>query len=77
MTGVQTCALPIYILLALERAYRERYARNLTLSRLSEAVILPLSPDKGTALRYDPNLSASVCLESDLRQLDRMRELLK
>ena len=65
------------ILLALERAYRERYARNLTLSRLSEAVVLPLSPDKGTALRYDPNLSASVCLDSDLRQLERMRELLK
>lgn len=65
------------LLLALERAYRERYARNLTLSRLSEAVILPLSPDKGAALRYDPNLSASVCLESDLRQLDRMKELLK
>ena len=65
------------ILLALERAYRERYARNLTLSRLSEAVILPLSPDKGAALRYDPNLSASVCLESDLRQLDRMKELLR
>ena len=65
------------ILLALERAYRERFSRNLTLSRLSEAVILPLSPDKGAALRYDPNLSASVCLEGDLRQLDRMRELLK
>ncbi|MEY8387216.1 cytidyltransferase-related domain protein [Oscillospiraceae bacterium 38-13] len=65
------------ILLALERAYRERYARNLTLSRLSEAVILPLSPDKGAALRYDPSLSASVCLESDLRQLDRMRPLLE
>jgi len=65
------------LLLALERAYRERYARNLTLSRLNEAVILPLSPDKGAALRYDPNMSASLCLESDLRQLDRMRELLK
>nr|WP_325241510.1 cytidyltransferase-related domain protein [uncultured Oscillibacter sp.] len=65
------------ILLALERAYRERYSRNLTLSRLSEAVILPLSPDKGAAMRYDPNLSASICLESDLRQLDRMRELLR
>ena len=64
-------------LLALERAYRERYARNLTLSRLSEAVILPLSPDKGAALRYDANLSASVCLESDLRQLDRMKPLLE
>ncbi|WP_295763001.1 cytidyltransferase-related domain protein [uncultured Oscillibacter sp.] len=65
------------LLLALERAYRERCARNLTLSRLSEAVILPLSPDKGAALRYDPNLSASVCLESDLQQLDRMREFLR
>ncbi len=65
------------LLLALERAYRERYARNLTLSRLSEAVILPLSPDKGAALRYDPNLSASVCLESDLRQLDRMKRLME
>jgi len=65
------------ILLALERAYRERYARNLTLSRLSEAVILPLSPDKGSALRYDANLSASTCLESDLRQLDRLRQLLR
>ncbi|MCI9121770.1 MAG: cytidyltransferase-related domain protein [Oscillibacter sp.] len=64
------------ILLALERAYRERYARNLTLSRLSEAVILPLSPDKGAAVRYDPNAAASVCLEGDLRQLDRMKELL-
>ena len=65
------------ILLTLERAYRERYARNLTLSHLSEAVNLPLSPDKGAALRYDPNLSASACLEGDLRQLDRMRELLR
>jgi hypothetical protein len=48
------------ILLALENAYREQYARNLTLSRLSEAIILPLAPDKGDALHYDPNLSASV-----------------
>ena len=62
------------ILLALERAYRERFSRNLTLSRLSEAVILPLSPDKGMALHYNPNLSASVCLDGDLRLLLRMRE---
>ena len=65
------------ILLAVERSYRERYARNLTLSRLSEAVILPLSPDKGRALRYESSLPASVCLDSDLRQLERMKELLK
>ena len=65
------------ILLALEGSYRERYARNLTLSRLSEAVILPLSPDKGSCLRYDPNLSASACLENDLQMLLRMRDLLE
>lgn len=65
------------ILLALESAYREKYARNLTLSRLSEAVILPLSPDKGSSLRYDPNLSASVCLQNDLQLLLRMRDLLE
>ena len=64
------------ILLTLENAYREQYARNLTLSRLSEAIILPLAPDKGDALRYDPNLSASVCLDNDLKLLLRMQDLL-
>lgn len=55
----------------LEREYRVLYGRNLTLSRLPEAVILPLCPDKGTCLSYDPNLSASVYLENDLEQLLR------
>ena len=65
------------ILLALESAYREGYARNLTLSRLSEAVILPLSPDKGGCLRYDASQPASMCVENDLKMLLRMRELLE
>ena len=65
------------ILLALETSYRERYARNLTLSRLSEAVILPLAPDKGSCLHYDANLSASACLDNDLQMLLRMRNLLE
>lgn len=47
------------------------YGRNLTLGRLAEAVILPLCPDKGTCLGYDPNLAASVYLENDLEQLLR------
>ena len=59
------------LMLALEAAYRELYARNLTLSRLSEAVILPLCPDKGACLHYDPSLAASVYLENDLEQLMR------
>jgi len=64
------------ILTALESSYRDRYARNLTLSRLAEAVILPLSPDKGNCLHYDANLPASSCLESDLQMLLRMQNLL-
>ena len=59
------------VMLMLEQVYREHYARNLTLSRLSEAVILPLCPDKGACLHYDPNLAASVYLENDLEQLMR------
>ena len=55
----------------LEREYRALYGRNLTLGRLAEAVILPLCPDKGTCLGYDPNLAASVYLENDLEQLLR------
>ncbi len=59
------------VMLTLEQVYREHFARNLTLSRLSEAVILPLCPDKGSCLHYDPNLAASVYLNNDLEQLLR------
>ena len=62
------------IIRTLEQEYRTLYGRNLTLSRLPEAVILPLCPDKGTCLRYDPNLSASVYLENDLEQLLRQNQ---
>ena len=65
------------ILLALESTFRERYARNLTLSRLSEAVILPLSPDKGSCMHYDPSLPASAFLQNDLKMLLRMRNVLE
>ncbi len=61
------------LLLALESEYRELYGRNLTLSRLSDVIELPLCPDKGGAMQYDPNLVASVYLEHDLVQLKRMR----
>ena len=40
----------------------------------SVAIILPLCPDKGTCLHYDPNLSASVYLENDLEQLLRQNQ---
>ena len=65
------------IIQVLESEFRKRFARNLTLSRLSEAVILPLSPDKGSCLYYDPNLPASAYLENDLKMLLRMRDVLE
>lgn len=63
------------ILLALESEYRALFGRNLTLSRLSEAVILPLCPDKGDCKNYDPNLAASVYLDNDLEMLHRISQL--
>ncbi|MBQ9974480.1 MAG: cytidyltransferase-related domain protein [Oscillospiraceae bacterium] len=59
------------LMLVLEAEYRSLYARNLTLSRLPEAVILPLCPDKGACMSYDPNLAPSVYLENDLELLMR------
>ena len=59
------------LMLVLEAEYRNLYARNLTLSRLPEAVVLPLCPDKGACMSYDPNLSASVYVENDLELLMR------
>ena len=59
------------IIAILEQEYRSLYGRNLTLSRLPEAVVLPLCPDKGECLHYDPNLAASVYLDNDLEQLMR------
>ena len=71
----QTCLENTWkILLALESSYRQTFAKNLTLGRLGEAVVLPLLPDKGR-LVYDLSLPASSYLESDLAQLDRMRKL--
>lgn len=61
------------ILLALETEFRSLYARNLTISRLGEAVILPLCPDKGGCMTYDLSRAASTYLEGDIELLKRMR----
>ncbi|MBQ2404204.1 MAG: cytidyltransferase-related domain protein, partial [Lachnospiraceae bacterium] len=60
----------------LESEYRRQFAKNLTLSRLSEAIILPLIPDKGSCMDYDENLAASVYLDNDLEMLGRMKEFM-
>ena len=61
------------ILLALETEYRRAFARNLTLSRLREAVVLPLCPDKGSSMTYDLSRAASTYLDDDIELLERMR----
>lgn len=66
----------LYIMEALETAYRGVYARNLTLRRLSEAVVLPLCPDKGP-MRYDPDAAVSEYLRDDLKTLRRLEELFR
>ena len=65
------------ILLALETEYRALYARNLTLSRLSEAVILPLCPDKGSCMGYDLSRAASTYLDNDIEMLKRLKANIK
>ena len=60
------------ILLALETAYRTRFARNLTLGRLGEAVNLPLCPDKGGCMGYDLNRAPSSYVENDMEMLRRL-----
>ena len=64
------------LLQILEAEYRKLFGKNLTLSRLPEAVILPLCPDKGSCMEYDENLAASVYLENDLEMLGRMKEFM-
>ena len=71
----QTCLEnTLEIMVALEGSYRRSFARNLTLSRLSEVIVLPLCPDKGS-LQYVPNLPVSTYLENDLAALRRLENL--
>jgi len=61
------------ILMALEMEYCGAFSRTLTLERLSDAIISPLYPDKGSCVSYDPSRTASTYVENDLEMLLRMR----
>jgi hypothetical protein len=63
------------IFLALEDEYRTLFARNLTLNRLPETIVLPLCPDKGMCMSYKPNLAVSTYLENDIEMLLRMERM--
>ena len=66
----------LYIIEALETAYRRVYARSLTLRRLSEAVVLPLCPDKGR-MQYSLDGAVSDYLHDDLETLRRLENLFR
>ena len=63
------------ILTALEDEFQSVYERNLTLNRLSEAIISPRYPDKGLNMSYDLNLAPSVYIVNDIENLVRLENL--
>lgn len=63
------------ILRALEEEYQEIFERKLTLNRLSEAVISPSCPDRGSCLSYDYHLAASTYVENDIMTLKRLERM--
>ncbi|MDD4842819.1 MAG: hypothetical protein PHU31_00590 [Anaerotignum sp.] len=65
------------ILRALEAEYQRAFERSLTLDRLNEVVISPRCPDRGSSMRYDYHLPASVYVENDIEQLVRLKHLVK
>lgn len=64
------------ILAALEEEYQLIFEKNLTLNRLSEAVISPRYPDKGLNISYDLNHPPSSYVASDIEHLKRLENLI-
>ena len=60
------------ILKVLERRHQKTFNTALSIQRLGEALQRPRLPDKGACMRYDLSMPASVYLEDDLAQLERM-----
>ncbi len=63
------------LLEVLEKEYQRLFERTLTLNRLSEVIISPTCPDKGSCISYDHHLPASVYVENDMEKLVRLRNL--
>ena len=48
-----------------------------SLSRLSEALVYPRLPDKGSWMLYDPGLSPSQYIDSDIQLLRRLSSMVQ
>lgn len=66
----------VKILAVLEEEYQSVYERNLTLNRLSEAVLSPRYPDRGLNMSYDFNLAPSTYIMNDIENLIRLENLI-
>lgn len=64
------------IMETLEEEYQIRFERKLTLNRLSEAVISPCCPDKGSNLHYDYHLAPSTYIQEDIERLIRLEGMI-
>lgn len=62
------------ILRALEKRHQAIFGRSLTLGRLKEALHRPRIPDKGSALKYDPDVLPSAVIQDDIGLLKRIGE---
>lgn len=63
------------ILMVLEQEYQALFERNLTLNRLSEAILSPRYPDHGANITYDFNLAPSVYINNDIERLIRLKTM--
>ena len=65
------------ILKVLEEEYQRTFEKTLTLDRLNEVIISPRCPDRGSCMKYDYHLAASVYVENDIEKLVRLKHLVK
>jgi len=64
------------ILEVLEEEYQLVYERNLTLNRLSEAILSPRCPDNGKYINLDLNISPSLYIVNDIERLKRLKNII-
>lgn len=74
----ETCILnSINILQTIEKEYQLINERNFTLKHLSEVFTYPRCPEIGKNVEYDLNSKPSEHLLNDIKQLDRIKDIVK
>jgi len=63
------------LLKALEDAYLSQHGRNLTMSTLSDVLVSPRHPEKGSTLFFEPHAKPSELIAADIGLLERIQPL--